>query len=381
MIINPSTSGWLDKLLNDFLKKESKFNDLVDFYQSFQMNGFVYGHIISNDYQSEDFKLTQEEIYKLFYVKAIYHLDLIYHQDDDFIKRLIVFYKNTVSESWLNFDQFMVKENSSTKIESIISNRIKFFHRYSSSKYIQNLLVFLDILLYYRFLTGEKINVHTLHFLEQSAESILTAVNLKSNQIKLKDLFKPFIHLLNEQNGSQDYIDDINLELSDLGKYFFTDLAILNHYISHRNLNDLEGLILFSQTLGLSKLAFEQAIFTFANFVFENTKAYNLFEKQTFHKSLLQNTQSQMFLLLNRNKGRLVKEINNNKKLLNILSRSTFQQLSSDERKYVKVQLLEICKSIPSLAIFALPGGGLLLPILVRFLPQMLPNSFNENKD
>ena len=47
--------------------------------------------------------------------------------------------------------------------------------------------------------------------------------------------------------------------------------------------------------------------------------------------------------------------------------------------KKVKKQLLEICKTIPSLAIFLLPGGSLLLPILIKFIPTLLPSSFNEN--
>ena len=49
------------------------------------------------------------------------------------------------------------------------------------------------------------------------------------------------------------------------------------------------------------------------------------------------------------------------------------------EKKKVKKQLLDICKSVPSLTIFLLPGGGLLLPILIKFIPQLLPSAFNEN--
>ena len=48
-------------------------------------------------------------------------------------------------------------------------------------------------------------------------------------------------------------------------------------------------------------------------------------------------------------------------------------------KKKVKKQLLDVCKTIPSLTIFLLPGGGLLLPILIKFIPQLLPSAFNEN--
>jgi hypothetical protein len=64
---------------------------------------------------------------------------------------------------------------------------------------------------------------------------------------------------------------------------------------------------------------------------------------------------------------------------MHLLAKSTQRDLSSDEKKKVKKQLLDICKSIPSLTIFLLPGGGLLLPILIKFIPQLLPSAFNEN--
>jgi hypothetical protein len=119
---------------------------------------------------------------------------------------------------------------------------------------------------------------------------------------------------------------------------------------------------------------------SFVNFVHDYANDYKILEKQMFHQALFSQTQSQLSLLVSRNQKRLMKEINNNKKLLSIIGQTPYKNLSVEERKYVKDQLLEISKTIPSLAIFVLPGGGLLLPILVRLLPQLLPNSFNENK-
>jgi hypothetical protein len=53
--------------------------------------------------------------------------------------------------------------------------------------------------------------------------------------------------------------------------------------------------------------------------------------------------------------------------------------LDASEKKKVKKQLLDICKTIPSLTIFLLPGGSLLLPLMIKFIPQILPSAFNEN--
>jgi len=63
-----------------------------------------------------------------------------------------------------------------------------------------------------------------------------------------------------------------------------------------------------------------------------------------------------------------------------LLGQSTYRDLTQEEKIVVKNQLLDICKTIPSLAIFILPGGSILMPLLIKFIPQLLPAAFNENK-
>jgi hypothetical protein len=77
----------------------------------------------------------------------------------------------------------------------------------------------------------------------------------------------------------------------------------------------------------------------------------------------------------------LLKEISQSKELMQLLAKSTHKDLDKEEKKKMKRQLLDVCKSIPSLTIFLLPGGGLLLPLLIKFIPTMLPSAFNENKE
>ncbi len=80
-----------------------------------------------------------------------------------------------------------------------------------------------------------------------------------------------------------------------------------------------------------------------------------------------------------KNKKRLANEIRESKELLSLLTKSTHKKLTSEEKKKVKEQLLDICKSIPALAVFMLPGGALLLPLLIKLIPDILPSSFRED--
>ena len=96
-------------------------------------------------------------------------------------------------------------------------------------------------------------------------------------------------------------------------------------------------------------------------------------------KHFYDQTTQTVVTLITRNKNRLVREIVQSKELMVLLAYSTRRDLDAKEKKKVRKQLLDICKTIPSLAIFLLPGGSLLLPIFIKFIPTLLPSSFNEN--
>lgn len=81
-----------------------------------------------------------------------------------------------------------------------------------------------------------------------------------------------------------------------------------------------------------------------------------------------------------KNLDRVMQEIRETRELYDLLLKATATNLSTEEKRKVQDQLLDIAKTIPTLAIFALPGGGLLLPILIKILPfNLLPSSFQED--
>ncbi len=56
--------------------------------------------------------------------------------------------------------------------------------------------------------------------------------------------------------------------------------------------------------------------------------------------------------------------------------------LTADEKKKVKAQLVDLAKAVPALAIFAAPGGMLLLPLLVKLLPfSVLPSAWEPKAE
>jgi hypothetical protein len=77
--------------------------------------------------------------------------------------------------------------------------------------------------------------------------------------------------------------------------------------------------------------------------------------------------------------GKLVQEIKETGELAKLLGAASIRQLTPEEGQKVKAQLLDICKTVPTLAIFLLPGGGFLLPVLIKLLPfDILPTAFGD---
>ena len=76
---------------------------------------------------------------------------------------------------------------------------------------------------------------------------------------------------------------------------------------------------------------------------------------------------------------KLVQEIKETGELAKLLGLASIRELTPEEGAKVKSQLLDICKTVPALAIFLLPGGGLLIPVLIKLLPfNILPTAFGD---
>jgi len=65
--------------------------------------------------------------------------------------------------------------------------------------------------------------------------------------------------------------------------------------------------------------------------------------------------------------------------LVFLIKKSTVQELTKEEKEQVKTQFMDIVRSMPTLAIFMLPGGALLLPLVLKIIPDLIPSAFRNN--
>ncbi len=91
--------------------------------------------------------------------------------------------------------------------------------------------------------------------------------------------------------------------------------------------------------------------------------------------------QDEIKALLQKNKIRLEHELKQNKELLQLLVKYTHTKLSDEEKEKMKDQLIEVFRTIPAFAIFLLPGGLILLPIVAKLIPEIMPSSFRKDSN
>ena len=76
----------------------------------------------------------------------------------------------------------------------------------------------------------------------------------------------------------------------------------------------------------------------------------------------------------------MITELKESKELVSLIQKSTTKELTKEEKEMVKNQFMDILKSVPSIGIFLLPGGALLLPLILKIVPDLMPSAFKENE-
>ena len=138
-----------------------------------------------------------------------------------------------------------------------------------------------------------------------------------------------------------------------------------------------------AEALGLSAVEVEQVEGDIAAFYARHAEHLQRGPGASAMRSLVERTTERIAQAVRSNSAHLVQEIRETQDLSRLLLKAgRGEAWTSDERERAKGQLIDICRTVPALAIFALPGGGLLLPVLIKVLPfNVLPSAFAGGHD
>ncbi|MEN9337130.1 MAG: hypothetical protein RLZZ500_2117 [Bacteroidota bacterium] len=397
-MINPSAHGWIDKFFAECQQTpELRISNPISWYEQLRTTGFIYGHCIAIPSISES-ELQQwdtEEISKVALLNALYELYVFTfkrHDATDFTQKALGFYKEMSPSGFGELLQKLLPATPGQKLENYIDGRVqtnKDILRKNFSHIITNALLFIDVLAFEHYLQKGKLPEKYLKRFEETLMGLVSLVLQIKTQKSAHDdllikLFEASVRYTQFSKVKITGLDQLALETFDqpMEALYLLDIATLSLW-SDGQMDNEERYFLYAlgNYLNIEDAVTEKAILFTDSFITTHKKDIHYFNYSHPVKHFYDQTTQSVIFLIKRNKKRLTQEIRESKELMQLLAKSTQRDLDAEEKKKVKKQLLDICKSVPSLTIFLLPGGSLLLPILIKFIPQLLPSAFNENLD
>jgi len=387
--MNPSSSGWIRKLESEIALNNLflKFNE-EEFYNALRISGFIYGsnqNVAAQVVQKKN--LTEEEICKINLCLALYYAHHNSKISQPFVDSVINFYSEISDIKTSFFKDLLGGTKSYEQLEKIIHKRIQIDANVLTKNFnyfIINALLYADVLAYQRYLKQDSFSVNYIKKLEASIVTItLDVLNSKEEKNEYDEslirLFQSSLRF--NENNNLDYKKSVANITTAEERYYILDLACMATWSDQTiDIDEQYFLEKLGTDLHLNISRINQAIKTVNQFYTLNKDNIALLSSKNVVQSFYNNSSKMVKKLISRNSKRLYQELKDSKELMVLLSQSTTRDLSRDEQQKVQEQLLDIFKSIPSLAIFMLPGGALLLPLVVKFIPKLLPSAFDENR-
>lgn len=315
-----------------------------------------------------------------------------------FISNLVKFYRKHRVKSLGSLLGYLFKESQEEKIERILSKRTEVPRHIKNTKswlsYLNNAFVYLDVLLFEEFLITDDKSRFDYQQLAILALAIISLAAYSDGEIEEKEkaIFESFLTSA-ELDGDEREIAKLRfkqgISLNELTpdlvdswyfKRYLLDLSTLTIFSNHEALTEERAFFKELQLwLGLKEINLDEALVSSQQFVLQNNK-YILFLQDANTIELMVDGLSKRWIkILGRNKDKLARELRQSKELVYLIRKSAKEELTKEEKEKVKVQFMDIVKSMPALAIFLLPGGALLLPIVLRIIPNLVPSAFRNN--
>jgi hypothetical protein len=414
-MVSPGSKGWINKYF-DLIEKEHfslKLNCPPDMeldhflHLTFTHSGIVFGYPSELIFATnlDDSKWTTEEKLKLllfeshlFVYKTIKGIEEV--DKSAFIESMLTFYGKHNSYSITKIFTFFLKESNEEKLENIFTKRVGIKTNILDTNlwlnYLTNVFVYLDVILFVDYLKQEENGSFSNY--SDLAMDALTAISMSAFssgyvEEQEKALFKIFLasaslpeekkeKALNQFKGGTYYSDfSENIHKKWLFKRFLLDISALT-VLSNQKVVSAEKLFLLElcEFLQISRTELEETRVMVGSFVLNNNQKVSFLKSSSSYEKMFSSLSRRWIKVLGRNKDKLATELKQSKELIQLIKKSTTQELSKEEKEVVKTQFLDIVKSMPSLAIFMLPGGALLLPLVLKIIPDLVPSAFRENE-
>jgi LETM1-like protein len=413
-MLAPGSKGWINKYFDLLQKGEFSLNhhspnglstkEYLHF--SFLRSGIVFGYPAKLLFAKslDETKWTKNEKLKVLLLESLL---LIYKTEKGiekvnpelFKESLLSFYADHNARGLTKVIGLFVKDTPEERLEHILSERLTVKSKVTEGqywlKYLSNSFVYLDVILYRNFVKNRKETFSKYSELADNALVAITMAAFSDNVVTEQEraMFKAFLSSSNlsdkrKEIAKQRFKEGASLnDLTPIAKTnvlfrrFLIDITALTIFVNEEKLP--EELAFFNEMcayLHVPEKEIHNAMTMIENFVLQYSERIELLSSRTSYEKLYGNVSKRWMKVLGRNSEKLAKELKESKELVFLISKAAKEELTPEERETVKTQFMDIIKSMPALAIFLLPGGALLLPLILKIVPTLVPSAFRDNE-
>ncbi|MBD3636557.1 MAG: hypothetical protein HUJ25_04380 [Crocinitomicaceae bacterium] len=413
--MNPSSNGWIKKYFS-LVKKPEKLLSEFDLtltpeefiYGQLQPTGLMYGFPTNFIFLNPDETAhwSTEDKFKVLLLEGLMISDYAHTRRFDiediekYLGRFISFYESTeigiARRSWLNFKGLDVFG----KLESILSQRVDIKLSLSHklwTNYLHNSVVFQDLILYFEYYHGthpeiiaDKRRMVLLDMMKLMAVAAHADGEIANEEAALFDIFMASARLddldyreaqlfWNEQKTLNEIAFDY--EMSWLLKRYFIEVATLVVW-SDKVVVPIEQIFLdnLSEKLKVDEEEQDKSFIAIQSFVLNNSETLPFLSGKSEMEQLMVGATAKWKKILARNRDKLALELSQSKELVQLIAKSTSKELNEEEKVKLKRQFKDLAKTIPAFTLFMLPGGSLIMPLVLKLIPDLVPSAFRSNK-
>lgn len=414
-MLSPGAKGWINKYFDLVEKGEihlkarrpGGLNKMHFIHLTLANSGIVFGFparmIFARDLNDSGW--THEEKLKLLLFESLLFTYLLEENNrpfdrNEFLDTLYAFYGHHNASTIRKMFGFFRKESREEKLEGVLASRVDIRMNLLENKWwvnsLSNVFSYLDVVLFDDFLhkdDNDALKSYSSYAVEALTAIVLSAWSDGILEEKEKDLFNVFLASANLDEDDRELVkkrlhDGANLSdfspiLSQhwLLTRFILDVSILT-VLAGGELEDTESEYLrdLCNYLQIPPEELEENLGMIENFLLKTQHEAEFMKDSPSYEKVYSSLYRRWSKVLLRNKDKLATELKESKELVALIKKSASKELTKEERETVKNQFKDIAKSIPALAIFILPGGTLLLPLILKLIPDLVPTAFKDNE-
>lgn len=378
-------------------------------YRVIQPTGLMYGQSVGDVEIPEHEKWNEKDRMKILLAESLISSSLLFHdkpiRDVDELSRVFMktlenignFYNNIFPELSTPSKSLFGKRKSPLEVAEIILNkRIEHTSSYEGNfwtYFFHNTLLFLDVFIFGQWIhtNADKIVADFFRYereeLRFSVVKVIAAAAHANREIAYEER-KLFEYFLQSTDFSADRrkeaqhifddgisVEDINLpsENSWILKKFFLEIAILTLWADKKvEQSELDFLKSFCHYLGFNDEDLENSMLAIEGFILEHWHQLEHLQNKQDYDRVSEDFIRRVSRIAEKNKSRLMKEMQANEDVMNLLKKARANELTIEEKEQMRLKLILMLKTIPTFVIISLPQKFLTLPILLKILPKNL---------